>query len=256
MRNALQTAVSIHDEKVDDTMRTSMGFDSFLHGTHLPKWFPLSNHHIGQHKVLSLLNMKRDNNGNAIWNVDSETAVSSSVLQGTHVPMESRQVYRIGIMGGGISGLACALELLRLCKNESINVQVVLLEGRSRLGGRLLTDKESFKRCDGVTPFPVDLGAGWIHGIDHNPLASLAQEAGVSFVTASEEVKMLHSGQREVDKDVDERMGKLFDDLLDLGVSNLDVCFYWCAFVLMVGLGELEAKSRYHSNVGFAVFLL
>lgn len=230
LRSSLQTAVTITEKESDDSMRTSMGFDSFLHGTQLPQWFPLSNLHIGQHKVLSLLNMKKDNNGNAIWNIDAETGASKSSFQGTHVPMEARNVYRIGIMGGGISGLACALELLRLCKNESIDAQVILMEGRSRLGGRLLTDRQTFKSSDGSQSFPVDLGAGWIHGIDHNPLASLAREAGVTFVTASEEVKMLHSRQREVDKEVDERMGKLFDDLLDLGVRAPPYLFDWCSF--------------------------
>ena len=31
---------------------------------------------------------------------------------------------------------------------------------------------------------------------------------------------MMHSGLREVDKEVDATMGKLFDGLLDLGVSS------------------------------------
>lgn len=53
-----------------------------------------------------------------------------------------------------------------------------------------------------------------------SPLATLAREAGVTFVTASEEVKMMHSGQREVNKEVDDAMGKLFDDLLDLGADD------------------------------------
>lgn len=222
MRNTLQTAITISD-KPNDLFRTSMGFDSFLLNTHLPSWFPLANMHIGQHKVLSLLNMKKDNNGNVVWDADAESAVNASALTGTHVPMESRSRYRIGVMGGGIAGLACALELLRLCDNENIDLEVVLLEGRSRLGGRLLTDKTTFKRGDGKTPFPVDLGAGWIHGIDHNPLAALAREAGVSFVTASEEVKMMHGGLREVDQEVDDKMGKLFDDLLDLGVRAMNL---------------------------------
>jgi Flavin containing amine oxidoreductase len=197
-------------------MRTSMGFDSFLNSTYLPRWFPLSNLHVGQHKLLSMLNMKKDGSGNAVWDPD---ATGTGSLQGTHVPMEPRNRYRVGVMGGGISGLACSLELLRLGDSQDIDIEVVLLEGRNRLGGRLLTDRETFKRTDGSTPFPVDLGAGWIHGIDHNPLASLAREAGISFVTTSEEVKMLRGGLREVDKDVDQKMGKLFDDLLDLGVS-------------------------------------
>ena len=228
MRNTLQTAIAIPD-KADDIMRTSMGFDSFLQNTHLPSWFPLANMHIGQNKVLSLLNMKKDNNGNVVWDAEAESAVAASSLTGTHVPMEGRSRYRIAVMGGGIAGLACALELLRLCEDEKIDIEVVLLEGRSRPGGRLLTDKSTFKLADGKTPFPVDLGAGWIHGIDHNPLAALAREAGVSFVTASEEVKMIRGGRQEVAEVVDERMGKLFDDLLDLGVRANALCcpLYW-----------------------------
>lgn len=217
MRNALQAAITVSD-KGGDSMRTSMGFDSFLHNTQLPKWFPLSNLHIGQHKVLSIMNMKKDNNGNVIWDAEAAASAGTS-LMGTHVPMEARPCYRVGVLGGGIAGLACCLELLRLGDSQDIDIEVVLIEGRSRLGGRLFTDRESFKCSDGTTPFPVDLGAGWIHGIDHNPLASLAREARTTFVTSSEEVKMMHSALREVDEKVDDSMGKLFDDLLDLGVS-------------------------------------
>jgi len=141
-----------------------MGFDSFLHGTQLPEWFPLSNLHIGQHKVLSLMNMKKDHNGNVIW--DAEAASQAASFK-THVPFESRNHFRVGVMGGGIAGLACCLELLRSFGSQGIDVEVILLEGRNRLGGRLLTDKETFTYSDGTTPFPVDLGAGWIHGIDH-----------------------------------------------------------------------------------------
>lgn len=201
-------------------MRLSMGFETFLHTTQLPKWFPLANLQT-QNKVLSMLNMKKDNSGKIIWDAEAE---STPALQGTHVPMEPRSRFRIGIIGGGIAGLACALEVLRLCEKESVDVQVVLLEGRSRLGGRLWTDDETFKFDDGTTPFPVDLGASWIHGIDHNPLANLAQEANLTFITSSEDVKMLRRERKEVDKDMDERMGKLFDDLLDLGVSVSSTC--------------------------------
>jgi Flavin containing amine oxidoreductase len=197
-----------------------MGFQSFLHNTQLPNWFPLSNLHVGQQKVLSMLNMKKDNNGNVVWDdtarpyVDSLTVSSSDLI-----PMESRSRYRVCVVGGGIAGLSCCLELFRICERERIDVEIVLLEGRSRLGGRLWTDRDTFKAKDGATSFPVDLGASWIHGINLNPLAALAREAGVDFVTTSEDVKMFQSDMVEVDSERDENAGQLFDKLLDLAVS-------------------------------------
>ena len=132
---------------------------------------------------------------------------------------------------------ACCQELIRSMEQNSIDGQVTLLEARSRLGGRLWTDATTFsshpvaptpaQSIDGPdqshsesSSFPVDLGASWIHGIDHNPLAALAKEAGIDFVSTSEEVQMLGINLQEVDADVDEEMGKLFDELLDLAADD------------------------------------
>jgi monoamine oxidase len=207
-----------NEKLTDEGLRTSMGFQTFLHETPMPIWFPLSNLHSSQHKVLSMLQMKRNSKGNIVWDeLASHDALSG---QGAHVTMESRSHFRIGIIGGGIAGLACAKELIRLASGENIDVEVVLLEGRSRLGGRLLTDNETFTFSDGSS-FPVDLGASWIHGIDNNPLASLAKDANIEFVTAGEDVKMLSGELRSVDSEVDDSMGKLFDALLDHAADDV-----------------------------------
>ena len=84
----------------------------------------------------------------------------------------------------------------------------------------LLTDKDTFKSSDGSTPFPVDLGASWIHGITDNPLTALSREAGIDLFTSIEEVKMLGANMKEVDHTTDQKMGDLFDALLDKGVSD------------------------------------
>lgn len=216
--NALET--SKLNKPTDIGMRTSLGFERFLSHTGLPSWFPLRNLQTGQTKVLSMLKMKKGTGGNVVW--DGDAAMSDNIDgTGTHIPMEPRSRYRVGVLGAGIAGLACASELLVRAERDNIDLEVVLLEGRSRVGGRLFTDESTFKCDDGETPFPVDLGASWIHGIDHNPLASLAKEAGVNFVTSSEEVKMLTENKGNVDPDVDERIGDLFDDLLDQAVSFL-----------------------------------
>jgi monoamine oxidase len=210
-------ACSESDSAKLDMMRTSMGFNSFLQNTILPPWFPLSNLH-SQSKVLSMLNMKRDSKGNVKWDGGQLNDINDDVnimAGGTKLSMQPRNSnqYQIGVIGGGIAGLACCQELVSKLFNDGIDAKVTLIEGRSRFGGRLLTDR-SWK-TEGNREFPIELGASWIHGIDHNPLAALAESAGINFVTASEEVRMLESGMKEVNVDMDERMGKLFDDLLD-----------------------------------------
>lgn len=70
------------------------------------------------------------------------------------------------VVGAGISGLAAAKKL----KDNGFNV--VVLESRGEVGGRLRTD-----RSLGVG---FDEGASWIHGIDGNPVTSLAQDAGMN----------------------------------------------------------------------------
>lgn len=72
------------------------------------------------------------------------------------------------VVGAGVAGLAAARAL------ALGGQQVVVLEARDRIGGRTWTDSEL-----GV---PVDLGASWIHGIDGNPLWSLAASFGIETV--------------------------------------------------------------------------
>lgn len=70
------------------------------------------------------------------------------------------------VIGAGISGLAAAKKL----KEKGFNV--IILEAQSKVGGRLKTN-----RSLGVA---FDEGASWIHGIDGNPITTLAQQAGMN----------------------------------------------------------------------------
>jgi len=203
-----------NDEKFD--IWSSLGFHTFLNSTSLPPWFPLSNMGGQQAKVLSTLQMKR-NSSSVSWSKDNcNTKKESPAIPKTLnflIPMKARNVFKVGILGGGIAGLACAFELLRLSKSEHLEVEVTILEGRDRVGGRLLTDYDTFS-ADGKG-IPVDLGASWIHGIDKNPLANFAREFGIDFVHTNELVKMLGGKMLEIDKNVDTRILKLFDEFLD-----------------------------------------
>jgi len=79
---------------------------------------------------------------------------------------------RVVIIGAGIAGLTAARKLIEA------GCEVLVVEARERIGGRIVTAKS-------WTDAPMDLGASWIHGIRGNPISALAREAGVRVVTTS-----------------------------------------------------------------------
>ncbi|ODQ77995.1 hypothetical protein BABINDRAFT_40283 [Babjeviella inositovora NRRL Y-12698] len=68
---------------------------------------------------------------------------------------------KVCIIGGGIAGLKAASDL------TSYGIEVVLLEARDRLGGRIFTDRS------GLAPY--DMGASWFHDTLENPLFNLSR---------------------------------------------------------------------------------
>ena len=69
----------------------------------------------------------------------------------------------VAVVGGGAAGLAAARRLSRA------NVGCLILEARSRLGGRAWT-------LPGPSDSALDLGCGWLHSADRNPWVVIAQE--------------------------------------------------------------------------------
>src|SRR5688500_3746041 len=74
------------------------------------------------------------------------------------------------VIGAGAAGLACAYELSR---ND---VKVVLLEARTRVGGRVNTVQ--------TRGLPIELGAEYMHGTPKT-LLTLVEKTKTSFVDAS-----------------------------------------------------------------------
>ncbi len=77
---------------------------------------------------------------------------------------------KIIIIGAGIAGLAAGTRLLEH------GFDVLLLEARDRCGGRISTDNK--------LGIPIGRGAGWIHGIEHNPITALAQRFHAKMLPA------------------------------------------------------------------------
>jgi monoamine oxidase len=66
------------------------------------------------------------------------------------------------IIGGGAAGIAAARRIV------DAQLDCLLLEARSRLGGRAWTSTEH-------SAFPIDLGCGWLHSADRNPWRGAAE---------------------------------------------------------------------------------
>ncbi|XP_034682937.1 probable polyamine oxidase 4 [Vitis riparia] len=115
---------------------------------------------------------------------------SKQSLQGAFVSFIERRrrllssIPSVIVIGGGISGIAAAHTL------HNASFQVVLLESRDRLGGRIHTDYSL--GC------PVDMGASWLHGAcNENPLAPLICRLGLTLYRTSGDDSVLYDHDLE-----------------------------------------------------------
>lgn len=118
-------------------------------------------------------------------NPDRNSSVHAALESGRLV---ARQVAasghkRIGVIGAGVSGLVAAHAM----SNAGLEVHVI--EGRDRIGGRVYTDRS--------LGFAADLGASWLHGIDENPLTPVIEQAGMRSTVYGTDV-IIRSEGREV----------------------------------------------------------
>lgn len=104
---------------------------------------------------------------------------------------------KVVVIGAGMAGLVAAARLVEE------GAEVVVIEARNRIGGRIFTD-----RSLGV---PVELGAGLIQGYNGNPLADLLDQAGARpfFVDEDESVLLDEGGVEPEEFELDD----LWDDV-------------------------------------------
>lgn len=105
-------------------------------------------------------------------------------LHGRTAPPPTRTDESVLVIGAGIAGLAAASEL-----HASGFEDVVILEARDRIGGRIWTENV------GGT-IPVDLGASWIHGVRGNPIADVARRSGIETRPTDWDNAVLHFHER------------------------------------------------------------
>ncbi len=73
----------------------------------------------------------------------------------------------VAVIGAGAAGVAAARALV------ARGLGVLVLEARSRAGGRAVTHKL------GASGWPMDMGCGWLHSADRNPLVGEARTLGL-----------------------------------------------------------------------------
>ncbi|XP_073286296.1 polyamine oxidase 2-like isoform X3 [Primulina huaijiensis] len=147
--------------------------------------------------------------------MDSQSNKSNRHLQAAICYSGSRHAASpsVIVIGAGFSGIAAARAL------HDASFQVIVLESRDRIGGRVRTDYS--------LGFPVDLGASWLHGVcNENPLAPLIGRLGLPLYRTSEDNSVLYDHDLEsyalfdmdgkkVSQELVSKVGKTFESILN-----------------------------------------
>lgn len=118
-------------------------------------------------------------------------------------PTASSNAADVLVIGAGMSGLAAAREL------TTRGYQVIVLEARDRIGGRIWTNHD-------WPNVALDLGASWIHGVTGNPIAALAQKFNAETVPTDYDSLAIYDAEGELLSDAEaDDLNTALDDLLE-----------------------------------------
>jgi monoamine oxidase len=134
------------------------------------------------------------------------------------------------VIGAGLAGLAAAQKL------QAAGHEVVVLEARDRIGGRIWTSTR-------WPELPLDLGASWIHGMKGNPLTSLADRIQAKRISTSYDCALVYDAEGEpldedAEKSLEEIREQLFERLKKAQNKDQDVSVRSVSEKLMMDLDD------------------
>ncbi|STY31107.1 Monoamine oxidase [Legionella wadsworthii] len=152
--------------------------------------------------------------------------------------------YDTVIIGAGVAGLTAAKQL------HDAQQDVLVLEAKNRLGGRVYTNYS--------WGFATDLGAAWIHGIEHNPLLSLIKNETVvlNSYNNSEPIEMLKdfalydTDGSPLDKNELELFSSMAQEFIRYSKTQNamnSIALNFAKFVNKKGLTEIQSSLLYYA---------
>lgn len=116
-------------------------------------------------------------------------------------PIPTKKLGKVIVIGAGISGLAAAQQL------QQFGMDVIVLEARDRVGGRIATFRKN--------NYYADLGAMVVTGIYGNPMTILSRQTGMEMVPIKQSCRLYNAGGKPVPKHKDEMVEREFNRLLE-----------------------------------------
>ncbi|KAA0184987.1 hypothetical protein HAZT_HAZT005781 [Hyalella azteca] len=117
-------------------------------------------------------------------------------------PLPPKKFGTVIVVGAGIAGLAAAQQL------NSFGFQVIVLEARERVGGRIATFRKG--------PYVADLGAMVVTGLGGNPVNVLSKQINMELLRIRQKCPLFEAnGSSQVAKEKDEMVEREFNRLLE-----------------------------------------
>ncbi|KAG5880732.1 hypothetical protein JTB14_026664 [Gonioctena quinquepunctata] len=116
-------------------------------------------------------------------------------------PIPAKKYGKVIVIGAGIAGLAAAQQL------QQFGLEVIVLEARDRVGGRIAT----FRKGNYI----ADLGAMVVTGLGGNPVTTLSKQIDMELHRIRQKCPLYQSTGVTVDKDKDEMVEREFNRLLE-----------------------------------------
>ncbi|KAH8370034.1 hypothetical protein KR093_001992, partial [Drosophila rubida] len=117
------------------------------------------------------------------------------------VPITSKKLGKVIVIGAGISGLAVGQQL------QQFGMDVIVLEARDRVGGRIATFRKN--------SYIADLGAMVVTGVYGNPMTILSKQIGMDLVPIQQTCPLYGPDGKPVPKEKDDVIEREFNRLLE-----------------------------------------